>query len=166
MRFFKPLIIGITGPAIVILLITSLLPNQVMTSEGIMIHAPKDTVLQAVKRIEGWKDWNLLTGDKVSEVSDTGMMWTDIKGGRNQLRVTESNDMGIVTEIKMNIQIPFTSGFSVEQKYADSVQVVWFVIEKLRWYPWEKIYGIMSGGMKTPVMKQSLLQLKDRLQAK
>ncbi|NJO25472.1 MAG: hypothetical protein HC867_06485 [Bacteroidia bacterium] len=66
------------------------------------------------------------------------MMWTDIKGGRNQLRVTESNDKGIITEIKINNQIPFTSGFSVEQKYADSVQVVWFVIEKLRWYPWEK----------------------------
>ncbi|MDX2046671.1 MAG: hypothetical protein SFU87_07775 [Chitinophagaceae bacterium] len=166
MRFLKPLMIGITGLAIVILLITSLLPNEVMTSEGIMIHAPKDTVLQAVKQIEGWKDWNLLIGDKTPELSDSGMMWTDVKGGKNQLRVTESNDKGIVAEVMLNDQKPFTSGFSVEQKYADSVQVVWFVIEKLRWYPWEKIYGIMSGGMKTPVMKQSLLQLKSQLQAK
>ncbi|NJO25473.1 MAG: hypothetical protein HC867_06490 [Bacteroidia bacterium] len=70
MRFLKPLMIGITGLAIVILLITSLLPNAVMTSEGIMIHAPKDTVLQVVKQIEGWKDWNLLIGDKTPELSE------------------------------------------------------------------------------------------------
>ena len=57
------------------------------------------------------------------------------------------------------------SGFAVQQNGTDSVQVVWYVIEDLKWYPWEKFYGIMAGDMKGPLLQGSLDKLKEILHA-
>ncbi len=36
-------------------------------------------------------------------------------------------------------------------------------IEDLKWYPWEKFYGIMAGDMKGPLLQGSLDRLRDQL---
>jgi hypothetical protein len=38
--------------------------------------------------------------------------------------------------------------------------VVWFIVEKLAWYPWEKVYGMMASVIKGPALQQSLDNLK------
>ncbi len=48
----------------------------------------------------------------------------------------------------------------------DSVQVVWFLIEDLKWYPWEKFYGMMAADMKGPLMQESLDRLKYYMRSK
>jgi tetratricopeptide (TPR) repeat protein len=80
------------------------------------------------------------------------------KGGR------ENNEKGIVTTMTLGNNRPIESGFSVEKRQADSVQVVWFIIEKLKWYPWEKFYGMVAADMKGPVMDSSLQLLKVQVQ--
>jgi hypothetical protein len=42
--------------------------------------------------------------------------------------------------------------------------VVWFIIEKMKWYPWEKFYGMMAAEMKGPLMQSSLERLKMKLE--
>jgi hypothetical protein len=39
--------------------------------------------------------------------------------------------------------------------------VVWYIIENLKWYPWEKFYGMMASDMKGPLMQESLRRLND-----
>ena len=75
--------------------------------------------------------------------------------------------MGLSTEISLHGGEPFNSGFSIEKRdpSMDSVQVVWFIVEELKWYPWEKFYGIMAEDVKGPLMQQSLDRLKKKLQA-
>jgi hypothetical protein len=153
--------------------ISSLLPGEVMTSKWVMVHGETAPVLAEIRDLHKWPEWNgLLTGVNDLTVNikpgptDTGSTvgWTDQRGGKNTLIVTENNEKGIVTTMTMNGGKPIESGFSVEKRQADSVQVVWFIIEKLKWYPWEKFYGMMAGDMKGPLMQESLDKLKAKLE--
>ena len=168
MRLLKPLILGLAGLSIVILLISALLPNHVMTSKWVRVHAGKDSILQEVRNLEGWKEWNgLLAGATDIQVSDSVMSWVSPGGTKkNTVTVKGSTSMGLSTEISLQEGKPFSSGFSIEKRdpAMDSVQVVWFIVEDLKWYPWEKFYGIMAADVKGPLMQQSLNRLKKKLQ--
>jgi hypothetical protein len=173
MHLIRQILIGFIGLSLVMIAISSLLPNQVMNSRGVMIDSELHSILQAVKDLDTWSNWNvLLQSASQIEVNKTGeragigsrIKWTTSEGKIHRITVTEYNEKGIVTEMQLDGQRPLTSGFSVEKRRTDSVQVVWFIIEKLKWYPWEKFYGIMTGGMKGPYMEQSLQQLKFQLE--
>ena len=173
MRFLKPLLIGAIGVFIVILGISLVLPGQVMTSKWVMVAAEKDTILNEIRDLSKWPEWNLLLKDVKSleigqkpALTDTGsrISWVDGRGAPNSLVVTGNNEKGIVTEMRVNHKNPITSGFSVEKRQADSVQVVWFIVENLRWYPWEKFYGMMAQDMKGPLMQESLEGLRRKMQ--
>ena len=167
MRLLKPLLIGIAGLMSVLLGISSLLPNHVMTSKWVRVHAEKDSILKAVKDLESWKDWNgLLQGASGIAVKDSVLLWTSALGTINTITVKGSTDIGLSTEISLNGGRPFVSGFSIEKRdpSVDSVQVVWFIVEELRWYPWEKFYGMMAADVKGPLMQQSLDRFKMKLE--
>ena len=173
MRLIKPVLIGFTGLSLVLIAISSLMPGAVTTSKWVMVHGETVPVLAEIRDLRKWSEWNgLLTGVNDITVNlkpgqtDTGstMSWTDQRGGKNTLIVTENNEHGLVTTMFMGKGQPFESGISIEKRHADSVQVVWFIIEKLKWYPWEKFYGMMAGDMKGPLMQQSLDKLKARLE--
>lgn len=173
MRFIKPVLIGFTGLSLVLIAITSLMPGAVTTSKWVMVHGETAPVLAEIRDLRKWPEWNgLLTGvndftvNLKSGEADTGstLSWTDQRGGKNTLIITENNEKGIVTTMYMGDNKPLESGFSIEKRQADSVQVLWFIIEKLKWYPWEKFYGMMAGDMKGPLMQQSLDKLKARLE--
>ena len=72
------------------------------------------------------------------------------------------------TSLTLNQGRPFISGFSVEKRNPseDSVQVVWYIVEELKWYPWEKFYGMMAADMKGPLMDASLQLLKTQVQGR
>ncbi len=173
MRFIKPVLIGFTGLSLVLIAITSLMPGAVTTSKWVMVHGETAPVLAEIRDLRKWPEWNgLLTGvndfsvNLKSGQADTGstLRWTDQRGGKNTLIITENNEKGLLTTMYMGDSKPLESGFSVEKRQADSVQVVWYIIEKLKWYPWEKFYGMMAGDMKGPLMQQSLDKLKARLE--
>ena len=173
MRFIKPLLIGLSGLALVLLGISSLLPGEVMTSKWVMVHGETAPVLDEIRDLQKWPEWNGLLADvndfSVSTVAnplDKGstIRWTDQRGGKNSLVVTENNQKGLVTTMTLGDSRAMESGFSIEKRQADSVQVVWFIIEKLKWYPWEKFYGMVANDMKGPLMQQSLNKLKARLE--
>jgi hypothetical protein len=175
MRFIKPILIALTGLSLVLLAISSLLPGEVMTSKWVIVHGETAPVLSEIRDLRNWPQWNgLLSGvadftlSPRPDPSDTGatMTWTDQRDGKNTLVVTENNEKGLVTTMKLGDNRPMESGFSVEKRQADSVQVVWFIIEKLKWYPWEKFYGMMAADMKGPLMQESLDKLKAKLEDK
>jgi hypothetical protein len=87
--------------------------------------------------------------------------WKDARGSANSILVTQNNGSGLVTELRLGDDRPIESGFSVEKRRPDSVQVVWYIIENLKWYPWEKFYGMMASDMKGPLMQESLRRLND-----
>jgi len=169
MRLIRQILIGAIVLSLVLLAISSLLPNEVMTSRWVLIDAEKDTVLKKVRDLNSWNSWILFlqTAEQV-DIKKSGnqhdigsvISWKTENGGLNRITITENNEKGIITETELNNDRSFVSGFSVEKRKVDSVQVVWFIVEKLKWYPWEKFYGIMAGDIKGPYMQRSLERLK------
>jgi hypothetical protein len=167
-RWIKPVIIGMAGLFIVMLGFSLILPDHVMTSKWVMVKADQQTIIQEIKNLENWKSWNLLLKDAQNvQVSDSTLNWTSLNGKGSHLRVDTVNDKGVSTTLSFNQGRPFISGFSVEKReQSDSTQVVWYIIEELKWYPWEKFYGMMAADMKGPLMEASLALLKTEVQGR
>jgi len=160
-RIYKPLIIGICGLIGVMLLISLILPGQVMTSKWIKVSQDKDSVINVISDLNSWKEWNsLLKGAEEITVKDSLLNWKYSNGNENTIRLESVQPNGVSAPITFNNGKFINSGFSVEKREADSVQVVWYVIEELKWYPWEKFYGMMAADMKGPLMQKSLDDLK------
>ena len=105
MRLIKPVLIGFTGLSLVLIAISSLMPGEVMTSKWVMVHGETAPVLAEIRDLRKWPEWNgLLTGVNDFSVNlkpgqtDTGstMSWTDQRGGKNTLIVTENNEKGLL----------------------------------------------------------------------
>lgn len=169
MRLLKPALLGLSGILIVILAISALLPNHVMTTKWVKVHAPKDSIVSMVSDLKSWPAWNgLLSNATDIKVKDSVLSWNSASQQTpNNVTIKGVTPMGVSTEMSINNAKPFRSGFSIEQKdpAIDSVQVVWFIVEELKWYPWEKFYGMMAAEVKGPLMQQSLDRLKSKLES-
>lgn len=160
------------GLALFLLAMSSLLPNSVMNSRWVKVGVSKEQVSSTLRDLNGWSTWNLLLTDasdiKASSATASkgaSLTWKDPRGTSHGFTVTADNDSGLVTLLTMGSGRPMESGFAIQQNGADSVQIVWYVIEDLKWYPWEKFYGIMAGDMKGPLLQGSLDKLKELLHA-
>ncbi len=147
---------------------SSLFPDEVMTSKWVMIAGQKEVVQKKIEDLNTWESWNLLlrsaspvtkSKSKDSLTAGDKINWNTNSGSQNEILFTEKTVDGIAMEIKLVGEKPIHSGFSIAQR-KDSVQVVWFIVEKLAWYPWEKIYGMMASDIKGPALQQSLDNLK------
>jgi hypothetical protein len=168
-RWIKPVIIGLAGLFIVMLGFSLVLPDHVMTSKWVKVAANKDSVIAEIKRLDNWESWNLLVKDgKNIQASDSMLTWTTANGNINSIHIDTVNNNGVATSLRLNQGRPFISGFSVEKRNPseDSVQVVWYIVEELKWYPWEKFYGMMAADMKGPLMEASLALLKTEVQGR
>lgn len=172
MRILKALSIAFVGLSAVLLAITALLPGRIVNSRSVMVAAPTDTILAALRDLPSWPDWNLLLqgADSLRTTPGTGpfakgasIRWRDAGGGENAILMQEVTPVGIVTEMRFGGGDPMESGFSLDASRPDSVQLHWYVIEQLEWYPWEKFYGMVSADMKDETLRQSLIRLRDRI---
>jgi len=146
---------------VVMLGFSLLLPDQVMTSKWVKVSQDKDSVISVVKDLGTWDQWNsLLSGANGIEAKDSLLNWTSPNGHQNTIRINGIEPNGVSASISLNKGRYFDSGFSIEKRSSDSVQVVWYIIEELKWYPWEKFYGMMAADMKGPLMQESLDRLK------
>jgi hypothetical protein len=166
MRRFKSIFFVLLGLFLVMLAISSLLPGTVMNSRWVKVGVPREQVSAKVRNMETWPEWNLLLADAVDVRStSTSLQWKDPRGSLHQCKIIADNDSGLVTHLTMGSGRPMESGFAIQQNGTDSVQIVWYVIEDLIWYPWEKFYGIMAGDMKGPLLQGSLDLLREKLHA-
>jgi hypothetical protein len=170
MRLLKPFLITLAGLALVLLAVSALLPSRVMTSRWVMVHADQDSVIDAVHDVATWPQWNLLMEGsdpvpvKPSYAAGDTIGWHTAGSTSGHMTLEDWNEKGMSSILVMGDQRALHSGFSVEKRQADSVQVVWYLIEDLKWYPWEKVYGMMASDLKGPLMQKSLDQLKSRLE--
>jgi hypothetical protein len=164
MRKFKSIFFVLIGLSLVIFAFSSLLPGNVMNSRWVKVGVPRAQVSEKLRDLASWNQWNLLLSDATDVNADAiSIQWKDTRGTLHQCRIIADNDSGLVTTLTMGSGRPMESGFAIQQNGADSVQIVWYVIEDLKWYPWEKFYGIMAGDMKGPLLQGSLDKLREQL---
>ncbi|MFM7770237.1 MAG: hypothetical protein ACKO8Q_06725, partial [Bacteroidota bacterium] len=120
--------------------------------------------IQKISNLKNWVKWNgLLANGKNVTYSDSTISWVSSGKKLNQIKLESISENGVSTPISIQGNDFMKSGFSIEKTAADSVQIVWFLIEDLKWYPWEKFYGMMAAEMKGPLMQESLENFKRQL---
>lgn len=164
MMKFKIIFIVLFLLFIIMAIFSSFFPSEVMTSKWVMIAGQKKDIQKKLEDLSDWQQWNLLLTSanqiSISNSNDTlkvgdKINWISTAESQNEILITEKSNDGLAMDIKINGDDLIHSGFSLAQR-KDSVQVVWFIVEKLDWYPWEKIYGMMASDMKGPAIQQSL----------
>ena len=150
MRLFKGFIVGLTGLFIFITLFSLFIPSKVMITKAVVINANAEKVFAEISDLQNWKHWqpvfkadsaNIHFNKDASGVSNA-CEWKS-KGKLNKFILRQKNINAVTASLLRQGQNEVLNTISI-LPLADSnqVQVEWNALIKLKWYPWEKFYGI------------------------
>ncbi len=150
MRLFKGFFIVLSGLFIFITILSLFIPSRLMVTRAVVINAPADNVFSQVSDLENWKHWQpVFMQDSAGirfEAGANGISnsceW-ESRGKKNKMLITGRSDNAIKASLIREGENDVQNTISI-LPLADSsrVQVEWSVLIKLKWYPWEKFYGI------------------------
>jgi hypothetical protein len=150
MRLFKGFFIVLTGLFIFITILSLFIPSKLMVSRAVVVNANADKVFNEIANLQNWKHWQpvfMIDSAKINFKTDAKGMsnyceW-DSKGKKNIVEITEKKNNSISAVLKRSGENDIQNTISI-LPLADSnqVQAEWSVLIKLKWYPWEKFYGI------------------------
>lgn len=168
MRMIKGFLIAITGLFIMVTLVSLLIPSRVIVTRGEVVNGKSDKVFSEVLNFRNWVHWQPVFKEDPSvfryspDSNATGSFceW-ESNGKKNKLLIT-----GIEPN-RVRILLSRTGEINVENVISvlpltdsNSVQVEWQALTKLKWYPWEKYYGIFIEKLTGFGYEESLKGLK------
>jgi hypothetical protein len=173
MRLIKAFLTGAIGLFIVMTLLSLLIPSRVKVSRTTLINNTTTAkVLDQVAILSNWKNWHPVfksNDTKINLIPGAGAANTaaEIVYGTKSVKllVTAADS----NAVKFTLQSPGESDIENEifispiQNQAN-VQVEWRALNKLKWYPWEKFYGIFIDKLTGPGYDEALKGLKDYLE--
>ena len=121
-----------------------------MVTRAVVINAPADKVFNEISNLQNWKHWQpVFINDSAKIICNTAADGTnnscewDSKDKKNTVEITSKSKNSIAAILKRTGENDVQNTISV-LPLADSnqVQAEWNVLIKLKWYPWEKFYGI------------------------
>jgi len=173
MRLIKGFIIAIAGLFIFITILSLFIPSKIMVTRGVVIHAGAEKVFAEISDLQNWKHWQPVfkndSGNIKFKTDNTGMSnsceW-DSKGKKNKIIITDRNDKTITASLLREGENDVFNSIRV-LALADSnqVQAEWNVLIKLKWYPWEKFYGIFIENVTGQGYEAALNSLKEYVES-
>ncbi|MFZ1306209.1 MAG: hypothetical protein WAT20_03535 [Ferruginibacter sp.] len=150
MRLFKGFFIVLAGLFIFITILSLFIPSKLMVTRAVVINAPAGKVFSEINNLHNWKHWQpVFINDSAKITFNTGAdgvsnfcEW-DSKGKKNTVTITSKSNQSIAAVLKRSGETDVQNTISI-LPLADSnqVQAEWNVLIRLKWYPWEKFYGI------------------------
>lgn len=150
MRLFKGFFIVLAGLFIFITILSLFIPSKLMVTRAVVINARADKVLNEISNLQNWKHWQpVFINDAANIKFDTAengisyscewnsknkknkMLITDVKNNTVTAILSRKGENDVLNTIRI---LPLTD--------SNQVQTEWSVLIKLKWYPWEKFYGI------------------------
>ncbi|MEO8770031.1 MAG: hypothetical protein ABI402_08095 [Ferruginibacter sp.] len=169
MRLIKGFIFVLAGLFIMITLISLLMPSKVMTVRAVVVHADHDLILSQINDLKKWKDWHPVFMSDSSNVTistpsigvNAFVTW-NTNGKENKFLITESDANHIKATLMRSGENDVANIISINPiNYSTAVQVEWRVLTTLKWYPWEKFYGIFIDKLSGPGYEFALNNLKE-----
>jgi hypothetical protein len=150
MKLIKGFVIAIFGLFIFITILSLFIPSNLMVTRGVLINAKADKVFGEISNLQNWKHWqpvfirdsvNIKFGTDRSDISNA-CEW-DSKGRKNKIIITGKKDNVVTATLIRDGENDVLNTISIlALSDSNQVQVEWNVLIKLKWYPWEKFYGI------------------------
>lgn len=150
MRLLKGFFIVLAGLFIFMTIFSLFIPSRLMVTRAVVINTNAVKGFNEISDLQNWKHWqpvfisdsvNIRFKTDVNGVSNS-CEW-DSKGRKNSMLITGKRDNTVVATLSREGENDVLNTIRI-LPLADSnqVQVEWNVLIKLKWYPWEKFYGV------------------------
>jgi polyketide cyclase/dehydrase/lipid transport protein len=138
--------------SIVILFLFALFPSDISVSRLIQIRASPQEVQKKISDLTDWRSWN--------------EMLITHPDSNNKLSIEVLKVAGdtVITQWK-NGRKSFTGTYIMTEMNGETV-LEWTLKFHIKWYPWEKLASMFYDKQLGPVMENSLLKLRNELEAK
>ncbi len=167
MKFIKLGIISLVIFGLLLTGISLLLPSTINISKAVNISAPADSVFTRINDLSRWQTW-YAEYDPAQTILSAN---TSGKGATITLRNTKVT----ITSSQRPRQVAalWTSGtnaslpgsFTITAYDLSAVVTLqWLLVQKVKWYPWQKFSLLLSNNMLGPFMEKSLDNLKNELE--
>ncbi len=162
MRFVRLAIIGLVLLFLFATGISLLIPSRVIISRATNLAPGRDSILREIDDLVRWKNWypgfgqTSLTGvksinGKIVEADADGIKLTITKASENQVDVdVQKGDRPVHTHWQL-----------IRHAVSDTLTLRSYYEFDFKWYPWEKLAGLLLEKTYGPVMEQGLKNLKD-----
>ncbi len=168
MRLIKGALYGLAGLAMLVTLISFLMPSEVHGRRGIVIQASILKIVPQLNTFYYWKNWQpdfMRHADKIRyEKMDKpeGSAASIVINNKVSTYTITSNNLQLITVLQKRPGQQDTENiFTLTNDTATGgTYVDWKFITKLKWYPWEKFAGIFMESMTAPAYEQALANLK------
>jgi hypothetical protein len=169
MRLFKGFFIVLAGLFIFITILSLFIPSKLMVSRAVVINANAGKVFSEINNLQRWKHWQPVFMSDSSQIhfkTDANGIsnyceW-ESKGKKNIVEITEKKNNSISALLKRSGENDVQNTISVlPLSDSNQVQAEWNVLIKLKWYPWEKFYGIFIEKISGQGYEDALNSLKN-----
>lgn len=169
MRLAKGFFIAIAGLFIFVTILSLFIPSKVIVTKAVVIHANAEKVFAEISNLQNWKHWQPVfekdPGQIKFDTDSSGVSnsceW-ESKGKRNKILITGKKDNVVTATLFRDGENDIFNTIRVSPvQQTNQVQVEWIVLIKLKWYPWEKFYGIFIEKISGEGYEEALNSLKE-----
>ena len=173
MRLIKGFIFAVAGLFIMITLLSLLIPSKVMVSRGVVVNANAKKVFAEISTLRNWKHWQpVFKNDSIKINFSAGGTGTnsfcewESNSKKNKLIITATVENQISAALRREGENEVSITIAIlALPDSNSVQVEWNALTKLKWYPWEKFYGIFIEKSSGQGYEDALNSLKTYVEA-
>lgn len=177
MRLIKMFLFVLFGLAVMLTLIGLVIPSSVKISRGIIVNADSIKVYNQLSDVKDWGQWMpWVTADEgalvqISAVTNAPGSYFKWKGlnlrNNGTIRFISLTPNLITTKYELQGMNDCEGGFRLRSlpNNLSQTEVQWFMEYKLKWYPWERFYGIFLDHIIGPSLDKGLQELKTYLEA-
>ncbi len=173
MRLVKMFSFVLLGLFAVVTIIGLLIPSSVKISRGVIVNADSATLFRALSDVKQWNQWlPWITTDSgaivqlspVTNQPGSFFRWQGVRyksAGTISIKEIKNDEILLLHELQgMN---KADGGFRIRSTgtKGEVTEVLWYMEYKLKWYPWERFYGIFVDHIIGPAFEKGLEQLKN-----
>ena len=162
MKYFKFLLLCISALFIVMLGLSLLIPAHLKISRAINLGADQDSVLNHINDLSQWRRWypGLENVELDNKKIANGKVVAATAAGIS-LKILQSNDSLVAAQIQKSAKPVNIFCNLIRYNNSDSLTLQSYMEFDLKWYPWEKLSGLLFDKTYGPVMEQGLKNLKN-----
>ncbi len=150
MRLLKGFIVVLAGLFIFVTLLSLFIPSKLMVTRAVVINADAGKVFNEISDLQNWKHWQPVFMKDSTSIhfqpdanGSVNYCYWESNGKKNIVEITNKSANSISVSLKRTGENEVLNTISVlPLSDNNQVQAEWNVLIKLKWYPWEKFYGI------------------------
>jgi hypothetical protein len=164
MRYLKLFISALMVFAVLLSIISWLMPSKIMLVRTVMVAADRQDIQFQFADLRNWRNWNPYFRDMPAEsmvLADSNrLVWLE-NDDSMKMTLDGISDNQALIKLEREGAYPMNNSMSIlEIDDSPGWQVEWRVTASLPWYPWERFAAIFFDKTAGPSFEEALASLK------